>query len=148
MSSENKYKWTVMVYMTGDRSLDNSGFADLKEMKEVGSTEEVALLAQFTRGVKHRPTKRYYLRKGSRNGALAGDVVEELGEKNTADPRVLEDFVRWGVENFPARRYMLVMWGHANGADDENIPGSAAHSQQPHEDSSESVDVSPQVFQI
>ena len=67
-------EWTVMVYMAGDKHLDNNGFADLKEMKEAGSTEEVALIAQFSRGVKHRPTKRYYLRKDGRDGTLAGDV--------------------------------------------------------------------------
>ena len=32
------HKWTVMVYMAGDRFLDNNGFADLKEMKNIGST--------------------------------------------------------------------------------------------------------------
>lgn len=137
MRELRKRQWTVMVYMTGDRTLDSNGFADLKEMKEAGSTEEVALLAQFTRGVRHRPTKRYYLRRDKRNGTLAADVADELGEKNTADPQVLEDFVRWGVENFPARRYMLVMWGHANGADDENVPGTAGHPQPPSENSSD-----------
>ncbi|HEX7176187.1 MAG TPA: clostripain-related cysteine peptidase [Pyrinomonadaceae bacterium] len=127
-------QWTVMVYMAGDKHLDNNGFADLKEMKEAGSTAEVALIAQFSRGVKHRPTKRYYLRKDGRDGALAGDVVEDLGETDTADPRSLEAFVRWGVENYPARRYMLVMWGHGNGADDENVPNAASHPHRPDAD--------------
>jgi hypothetical protein len=34
-----------MVYMAGDTFLDNNGFADLKEMKEAGSTKEVAIVA-------------------------------------------------------------------------------------------------------
>ncbi|HEX6623625.1 MAG TPA: hypothetical protein VF064_07920 [Pyrinomonadaceae bacterium] len=48
-------QWTVMVYMAGDKYLDNNGFADLKEMKEAGSTAEVAVLAQFSRGVTRAP---------------------------------------------------------------------------------------------
>jgi len=36
-----------MVYVAGYKYLDNNGFADLKEMKEAGSSEEVALVAQF-----------------------------------------------------------------------------------------------------
>ena len=115
-----------MVYMVGDYSnLDNNGFADLKEMKKAGSSPEVALLAQFSRGVKNRPTKRYHLTKGGRDGALARDVVAELGRIETSSPQALADFIDWGVENFPARHYMLIMWGHGNGADDEKLPASA-----------------------
>jgi len=120
-----KRQWTVMVYMVGAGNLDNNGFADLKEMKKVGSTSEVAIVAQFNRCVKYRPTKRYYLRRNNSDGALAADVVENLGETNPADPDVLEAFLQWGCANFPARRYLVVLWGHGNGADDEKLPDSA-----------------------
>ena len=114
-----------MVYMVGDyNNLDNNGFADLKEMKKAGSSAEVALLAQFSRGVKNRPTKRYHLTKDERDGALARDVVAELGCVDTSSPQALADFIDWGVENFPAHHYMLVMWGHGNGADDEKLPAA------------------------
>ncbi len=124
-------QWTVMVYMVGASNLDNNGFADLKEMKKAGSTSEVAIVAQFSRGVKRRPTKRYYLRKNSSDGALAGDVVEDLGEANTADPTTLEAFLRWGSTNFPARHYLVVLWGHGNGADDDNVPSPSVSVLQP-----------------
>ena len=115
--------WTVMAYMVGDYSnLDNNGFADLKEMKKAGSSPEVTLLAQFSRGVKNRPTKRYLLTKDGRDGGLARDVVADLGSVETSSPQALADFVCWGVENFPAKHYMLIMWGHGNGADDEKLP--------------------------
>src|SRR5215510_9412689 len=111
-----------MVYMVGDAGLDYHGFTDLKEMKLAGSTNEVALLAQFCRGVKNRPTKRYYLTKDSRDGSLAADVIEDLGETNPASPQTLADFFCWGMEKFPARHYLGVLWGHGNGANDETIP--------------------------
>jgi len=124
--------WTVMVYMVGDyTNLDNNGFADLKEMKKAGSSPEVALLAQFSRGVKNRPTNRYYLTKSGREGALADDVVAKLGRIETSSPEALADFIGWGVENFPARHYMLIMWGHGNGADDEKLPASSRPVHQP-----------------
>lgn len=59
-----------MAYAAGDHNLDGDGSADHRETRRVGSTEEVAPLAQFTGGVKHRPTKRYYLSWDSRPGAL------------------------------------------------------------------------------
>lgn len=125
MGKVGKRLWTVMVYMVGDYSnLDNNGFADLKEMKKAGSSPDVALLAQFSRGVKNRPTKRYLLTKDRRDGALAHDVVTELNGVETSCSETLADFIGWGVENFPARHYMLIMWGHGNGADDEKLPAS------------------------
>jgi hypothetical protein len=126
MDKQGERLWTVMVYMVGDYSnLDNNGFADLKEMKKAGSSSEVSILAQFSRGVKNRPTKRYHLTKGGRDGALARDVVAELGRVETSSPEALADFIGWGIENFPARHYMLIMWGHGNGADDEKLPSSS-----------------------
>ena len=111
-----------MVYMVGDAGLDYNGFTDLKEMKLAGSTDEVALLAQFCRGVKHRPTKRYLLTKDSRDGTLAADVIEDLGETNPARPETVAEFFRWGIERFPADHYMAVLWGHGTGANDETLP--------------------------
>jgi len=111
-----------MVYMVGDAGLDYNGFTDLKEMKLAGSTDEVALLAQFCRGVKHRPTKRYYLTKDNRDGTLAADVIEDLGETDPASPETVAEFFCWGMERFPARHYMGVLWGHGTGANDETLP--------------------------
>lgn len=126
MDKPGERLWTIMVYMVGDYSnLDNNGFADLKEMKRAGSSPQVALVAQFSRGVKNRPTKRYLLTKDRRDGALARDVVAELSGVETSSSETLADFIGWSVENFPAHHYMLIMWGHGNGADDEKLPVSS-----------------------
>jgi len=110
--------WTVMVYLAGDNNLDSAGVIDLKEMKKVGSTDQINLIAQFDRQGKDIATNRYYLRKG---GALAKDVVGSLGETNMGDPRVLENFIQWGAKNYPAQHFLLVVWNHGNGWDDENV---------------------------
>ena len=44
-----KKSWTFMVYMAGDNNLDPEGVQDLQEMKKVGSTAEVNVIAQFDR---------------------------------------------------------------------------------------------------
>jgi hypothetical protein len=56
-----------------------------------------------------------------------------LGEINTAEPAQLENFLLWGFEQFPAKRYMVVIWGHGNGADDENVSGATPHTLQLHD---------------
>jgi cysteine peptidase C11 family protein len=111
-------QWTIMVYLAGDNNLDSAGVTDLKEMKKVGSTSQINLLAQFDRSGSSLTTKRYYLQKGT---TLDKDAVANLGETDTGDPKVLESFARWGMKTYPAQHYLLVIWNHGAGWDDTDI---------------------------
>lgn len=115
---KKKRKWTMMVYLAGDNNLDSAGVVDLKEMKKVGSTGDVAVVAQFDRIGNKGTTKRYFVRKG---GTLDADVVADLGETNTGDPKALQDFILWASAAYPAEHYMTVIWNHGSGWDDEDI---------------------------
>lgn len=110
--------WTFMVYLAGDNDLSGAGAVDLKEMKQVGSTDRINVLAQFDRAGKTRQTTRYYLRKSTTS---TQDAKLRLGETNMGDPSVLEDFITWAVTNYPAQRYALVLWNHGAGWDDSNV---------------------------
>ncbi len=110
--------WTIMVYLAGDNNLDGAGVADLREMKKVGSSASVNVIAQFDRAGSRGTTKRFYLRNGSE---LPKDAVQDLGETDTGDPKVLRDFFSWGVKSYPARHYLLVIWNHGAGWDDSNL---------------------------
>jgi hypothetical protein len=118
MANAKRKQWTVMVYLAGDNNLDSAGTVDLKEMKKVGSTDQVNVIAQFDREGRGMATNRYYLNKG---GTVAKDLVKSLGETNTGDPAVLEDFLKWGIANYPAVHYLFVVWNHGNGWNDENV---------------------------
>ncbi len=107
-----------MVYLAGDNNLDSAGVVDLGEMKKIGSPPDLNVVAQFDRAAAGEQTRRYFLKKG---GQLEDDVVNSLGETNTGDPKVLTDFVKWAVKNYPAERYMLVVWNHGNGWDDTDV---------------------------
>src|SRR5687767_7696357 len=41
--------------------------------------------------------------------------VEVLGEVDMGDPRELTNFLVWGVENFPAEHYMVIISSHGAG---------------------------------
>jgi hypothetical protein len=118
MSNSAKKKWTFMVYLAGDNDLDANGVTDLSEMKKTGSTADLNVIAQFDRAGAGLPTKRYLLQKGT---SLDADVKESLGETNTGDPQFLLDFIKWGVKNYPADHYALVLWNHGQGWDDTDI---------------------------
>jgi len=106
---EAKAKWTFMVYMAGDNSLSSAGDKDLKEMRKVGSTADVNVVAEFDNAGK-RGTKRYHVqRKGVK------ERVVSLGETDSGDPKVLIDFIGWVAKTYPAERYALVLWNHGGG---------------------------------
>jgi hypothetical protein len=76
------------------------------------------VVAQFDRIGNKGTTKRYFVRKG---GTLDADVVADLGETNTGDPKVLLDFILWAAAAYPAEHYMTVIWNHGSGWDDEDL---------------------------
>ena len=121
--------WTVMVYLAGDNSLDGAGVADLHVSLNDKTFFEGTVfapdgkpvpnvIAQFDRAGSRGTSKRFYLRKGTE---LPKDAVQDLGETDTGDPRILCDFFKWGVKNYPARHYLLVIWNHGAGWDDSNL---------------------------
>jgi hypothetical protein len=110
-------RWTFIVYLAGDNNLDQFGRLDLLEMKAVGSTSDVDVVAQFD-GMEDGATRRYHL---SADRSLADDVVDELPEVNTGDPSALVDCVTWALEEFPADRTALVLWNHGSGWRDDDI---------------------------
>lgn len=44
------------------------------------------------------------------------ELVQDLPLASMADPETLSDFIRWGAENYPAKKYALVLWDHGTGA--------------------------------
>ena len=106
-----KAKWTVMVYMAGDNNLDGAALRDIEEMARVGSTKDVNVLVQLDR-LEDKKTRRFQITKG---GGYDRDCVETFDETNTGDPKVLEDFLTWSAERYPAERYFLILWNHGSG---------------------------------
>lgn len=123
MPTATTKSWTFMVYMCGDNNLDPDGVQDLKEMKKIGSTNSINIIAQFDRNSGHA-AKRYYIRKG---GKATADAVASLGKVNMGDPKRLMDFIKWAVKTYPAERYALVLWNHGQGWDDTDIYADERH---------------------
>ena len=59
MKTQSKKKWTVAVYMAGDNDLDSNAYLDLKEMKRVGSTMDINIVAQLDSASSGSKTTRY-----------------------------------------------------------------------------------------
>jgi len=111
IQQSGKAKWAVMVYMAGDNNLDGAALRDIEEMAQIGSTKDVNVLVQLDR-LEDKKTRRFCITKG---GGYEQDCMETFDETNTGDPKVLEDFITWSVERYPAERYFLILWNHGGG---------------------------------
>ena len=107
----NTAKWTVMIYMAADNNLDRAALRDIAEMASVGSSRNVNIVVQLDRA-RDQKTRRLYITK---NGGYLKDCIETFGETDTGDPKVLEDFIIWAVDRYPARWYFLILWNHGGG---------------------------------
>jgi hypothetical protein len=104
-------EWTVMVYMCADNGMSEQSYVDLEEMSRVGSSRDVSVIVQVDRAEWDslpRPIRCRVVPAGL-------EVLGELPELDMADPQNLIDFVRFGRNSYPARKYCLVLWDHGNG---------------------------------
>lgn len=118
----SRKQWTVMVWMAGDNDLESFALGDIAELKKIGSTDDVDVVAQVDT-MRDDKTHRYHLHHGT---GLDADVVANLGETNTGDPRVAIDFFTWGITKHPAERYLAVIWNHGSGIDETDVYRHAA----------------------
>jgi hypothetical protein len=105
-------QWTWLVYMAGDNNLEGAGRVDLREMQEVGSTSDVNVIVQFD--TEENKTLRYLVEKRKLT------TLETLPGQDSGDPKVLTSFIQWGMEAYPAKHFILVVWNHGGGW--ENLP--------------------------
>lgn len=121
--------YTVLVYMAADNSLSWFGVDDIDEMESVGSSDSVQVVvqAEFSPaatqmegcgpGCFNRPnynTFRYRVPRGSARTGPDGPAVD-VGNRNMTTAQELADFVAWGKQNYPAQKYVLVLWNHGGG---------------------------------
>lgn len=106
--------WTFLLFLNGNNNLDSFGALNINQMEKVGSSDRVNLVVQWaSESVKN--TRRIYVQKDDNASAVTSPVVQEMGNVDMGDARVLEDFIRWGVTTYPARHYFVAVWDHGSG---------------------------------
>jgi hypothetical protein len=102
-------KWTFMVYMAGFNDLSDFATKDLKEMRKVGSSDDLKL-AVFIKRMNSRGAQ--HLVVGKRP---ADDVKKNIGNADSGKPQTMLNFIRWAKQKAPAERYAIVVWNHGSG---------------------------------
>ncbi|HVU02844.1 MAG TPA: clostripain-related cysteine peptidase [Polyangiaceae bacterium] len=130
--------WTFMVYMIGNNNLSRAAWSDINEMETVGSTSSVNIVAEIEfseqyswnlsdnlLGTTFRLPVSY---DGDPSSAPSFADSDQLGDVNMSDPTQLTQFIRWGVEHYPAKHYALVMWNHGAGYNEAFTDGGKVMS--------------------
>jgi hypothetical protein len=128
--------WTILVYLHADHNLEGSSVTDLEEMEQVGSSAGFKIVYQWDRN-ETPGVVRGEVTKSPADG-VQSRTVQKLPELNSDDPKVLADFVRWGIKTYPAQRYGLIMWDHGGqwqgfGGDEQNGQNEEASTMLPAE---------------
>ncbi len=111
---------TIFVYMNGSNLETESGVAttDIMEMIDAGYSENVNILIQ-TMGTKYWSQKLGIQSDRSQTYHVGPDGLElvrdDLGQLDCTIPETLRDFIRYGTEEYPASRNILLFWDHGGG---------------------------------
>jgi Clostripain family len=113
-------RWTILVFMNGDNNLEPDALINFRQLAKVGSSSDIKVVVQFDRIAKYAHTQpdwpqtlRFLVSQGTK--PLPSDAIQDIGEADMGDPKVLSDFVKWGCTSYPAEHYMLVIWDHGQG---------------------------------
>jgi len=110
--------WTILEYLCGTDLETEYGAATENLEEIIGAHKEGAEYhyvietggtKEWKCGVDSNKIQRWYLE----NGQLM--LANELELASMGAPKTLSDFLSWGVENFPAEHYMLIIWDHGGG---------------------------------
>lgn len=117
--------WTVLLYLVADDdspAIEDAAIRDLDQLALSGPPGGVTFLAQVDRGSKLSPLMRERYQDPNYSGVMRYRIEKDKwvklgqpGELNSGDPKVLLDFVNWGLEQAPAENVMLVISSHGSG---------------------------------
>jgi len=109
---------TVMFYMCGSDLESSAGAAtsDIKEIMEAYIGENVNIILEtggskkwFMNGIDPNRNQRW---KVTNEGM---EMIYDTKMKNMSEGDTLSDFIAWTAGEYPANRYMLVLWDHGGG---------------------------------
>lgn len=113
--------YTFLVYMVGS-TLESRGYfatEDLKEMMHVGSSKEINVIVQTGGSANATINEERFVdfTKVQRHKILNDNIelLEDLGTQNMGEAKTLKDFLEYGMSEFPAEKYAVVLWNDGGG---------------------------------
>lgn len=121
--STTEKEWTIIGYFNGNNNLDHTQagtsyiIGDVQEMEHAGGTANVNSIVMLS-SLKTGGNANYYKIEHSENqlpDEVNSTMLEDMGSKDMSDPQTLIDFIKYAKDNYPAKRYMLILNSHGGG---------------------------------
>ncbi len=125
-------KWTILVYMNGANNLEEYGLLNMNQMEQIGSDNNINIVTQFKRYTDRYDssdgnwgnTRRYFVTKDNDMAKMNSLLLSEKEDLDMGQTQNLQEFVKWGVETYPADHFCLVLWNHGAGWRSVKIPNT------------------------
>lgn len=137
-------EWALLIYMAADNDLSPYAHLDIHEMeREVkgalnlgASTAKVDVLVELDTFGSSDGIQRLQIFQGKKKYNMSSSLPQNLdiespivqwlpeGGSEGDVPHRFENFLRWGLRNYPAKNTMVILWGHGEGfiGDQEENP--------------------------
>ncbi len=130
MEKAKPKEWTVMVFINGKNDLEIAGLYNVNMMEKIGSGKDINIVVEHGRIAGHtdldgdwKGSRRMLIKKDKDENKVTSRVLMETPTVDMGDYKRVVDFMKWSKENFPARRYMLILWNHGTGWMDPRTEG-------------------------
>lgn len=107
-------EWTFLVFINGHNNLSHFGAMNIQDMEKTGSTDKINLVVEWGQegtDLNHR----LLVEKSTNPSRVTSPILMSLKDVDMGDYRNFVNFVKWGVDNFPARHYFVAIWNHGTG---------------------------------
>lgn len=128
--------WCILVYACGANEMEPEIIGSLAQMESVIIPPDITVVVQVARAPRElvkklRPglssyeidsgwhgVRRYVIKPrppGWPHNKIYSSPLAHQENPNTSSPATLYGFIQWGMTNFPARHYMVILSGHGAG---------------------------------
>lgn len=113
--SSGKKPWTIIVYMAADNDLRAFAHNNIRQMSNIGSNQYVNILIHMDIRYNNnqKVTRRYFVEKNKVTTINERDP--NIQNMDSGDPKTLISCCEWGITNYPAENYALILWNHGTG---------------------------------
>src|SRR6516165_2755010 len=110
-------QWTVMIFMNGKNDIEEDAKHNYEQIRRVGSTEDVNIVVELgllTWDHVYRIRAAAAATLGASGPAQVEGVID-LGKVNMGSREALSHFIAGTKRDYPAARYLLIIWHHGQG---------------------------------
>lgn len=152
IGGKSKKEWTVLVWANGKTNgADRLAPSVIRELEVAGSDENMDIVAQL--GRKGRVydkvtkdwsgTKRYHIQRNPDpmgvqeelmkwflppyTDGIVSPVLQDMGNADMGSSASLSEFLQWGMKEYPAKNYAVVIYGEGGGMAGAGVDEETGH---------------------